>query len=116
MTSSNANTGESGYGALAWVYDRLNAEIDYGAWADFVEECLRRYAAERPSIVLDLACGTGSASVAVALWLQGQLPGGHLTVENQGGILEVTVEGEKGQVNALYLEGPAEILNIYQIE
>ncbi len=62
-----------------------------------------------------LACGTGSASVAVALWLEGKLPGGHLTVENRGGTLEVTVEGENGQVNALYLEGPAEILKIYEI-
>ena len=62
-----------------------------------------------------LACGTGSASVAVALWLQGQLPGGHLTVENQGGTLEVTVEGAGGQVKALYLEGPAEVLNVYEL-
>ncbi len=62
-----------------------------------------------------LACGTGSASVAVALWLRGELPGGHLRVENRGGTLEVTVEGENGQVNALYLEGPAETLKIYEI-
>lgn len=55
-----------------------------------------------------LACGTGSASVAVVLWLQGRLPGGHLTVENPGGTLEITVEGHNGQIDALYLEGPAE--------
>ena len=62
-----------------------------------------------------LACGTGSASVAVALWLQGRLPGGHLTAENMGGTLEITVEGKNGQVTALHLEGPAEILKTYTI-
>ena len=61
-----------------------------------------------------LACGTGSASVAVALWQQGQLPGGQLTVENPGGILEISVEGHNGQIDALYLEGPAE--NLQEIE
>ena len=62
-----------------------------------------------------LACGTGSASVAVALWLQGQLPENRLTVENPGGTLEVTIEGDKGQLRALYLEGPAETLKKMEI-
>lgn len=57
-----------------------------------------------------LACGTGSASVAAVLWLRGQLPGGRLTVENPGGTLEITVEGKNGQIDALYLEGPAKNL------
>lgn len=56
----------NGYGALAWVYDRLNAEIDYALWADFVEECFRRYGKERPALVLDLACGTGRMTVELA--------------------------------------------------
>jgi diaminopimelate epimerase len=62
-----------------------------------------------------LACGTGSASVAVALWLQGKVPAGHLTVENPGGTLEVTIEGKKEQVSALYLEGPAEVIATFDI-
>ena len=57
-----------------------------------------------------LACGTGSASVAVTLWLGGQLPGGKLEAENQGGKLTVTVEGTQNKVEALYLEGPAQTL------
>ncbi len=61
-----------------------------------------------------LACGTGSASVAAVLWLQGRLPGGHLTVENPGGALEITIEGKDRQIDALYLEGPAE--NLQEIE
>ena len=58
-----------------------------------------------------LACGTGSASVAVALYLQGKLPGGRLTVENPGGTLEIAIEGDGKSVTALYLEGPAEYKN-----
>lgn len=51
--------GCEGYGAIARVYDRLNAEIDYAAWADFFEKCFDRYLPARPELVLDLACGTG---------------------------------------------------------
>lgn len=62
-----------------------------------------------------LACGTGSASVAVCLWLRGELPQGRLTAENMGGVLDITVEGENGIVTALYLEGPAETIAEYEI-
>ncbi|MBQ9773069.1 MAG: class I SAM-dependent methyltransferase [Clostridia bacterium] len=58
--------GCEGYGALAHVYDKLNAEIDYGAWADFVEACFDRFLPARPHLVLDLACGTGSMALALA--------------------------------------------------
>ncbi len=62
-----------------------------------------------------LACGTGSASVAVVLWLQGKLPGGVLQAENQGGTLTVTVSGREGKVEELLLEGPAQVLKEYEI-
>ena len=62
-----------------------------------------------------LACGTGSASVAVTLWLLGQLPGGVLQAENQGGMLTVTVSGKDGIVEQLLLEGPAEVIKEYEI-
>ena len=48
-----------GYEAVAKVYDKLNADIDYGAWADFIEKCFAKYLTAKPEIVLDLACGTG---------------------------------------------------------
>ncbi len=51
------------YGAIARVYDRLNAEINYAAWADFVEACFLRYLPKKPALVLDLACGTGSMTL-----------------------------------------------------
>ena len=61
-----------------------------------------------------LACGTGCGSVAVVLWTQGRLPGGVLIAENRGGTLTVTVSG-KEQVETLLLEGPAELLQVYEL-
>ena len=62
-----------------------------------------------------LACGTGSASVAVVLWLREKFPGGVLTVKNPGGDLTVTVDGKNGAVSALYLEGPTEVVKILEL-
>ena len=62
-----------------------------------------------------LACGTGSGSTAVALWLWGEVPGNFLTVKNPGGDLAVTVEGHDGKVEKLLLEGPAETVRVYNI-
>lgn len=61
-----------------------------------------------------LACGTGCGSVAAALWISGQLPGGHLLARNQGGTLEYQVSGN-GRVEALILDGPTEILGIFPL-
>ena len=63
-----------------------------------------------------LACGTGCGSVASTLWALGQLPGRVLDIEVRGGRLKVTVTGENGRVTSLLLEGPAEILKVYDIE
>jgi len=52
-------SGCEGYNAIARVYDKLNAELDYGAWADFFEKCFSAFLEKRPELVLDLACGTG---------------------------------------------------------
>ena len=61
-----------------------------------------------------LACGTGSASTAVVLWLRGLLPDGKLTVKNPGGDLSVTIEGTN-TVEALWLEGPTEVVKIFEV-
>ena len=56
----------SPYDAIASVYDNINAEIDYSAWADFIERCFDRYLNFRPSLVFDMACGTGSMTIELA--------------------------------------------------
>ena len=55
-----------GYSALAPVYYRLNDTVDYGAWADFIERIFEKYCVEKPSLVLDLGCGTGAMTSALA--------------------------------------------------
>ena len=59
-------SGCEGYGALARFYDRLNSDIDYAAWADFVEACFSRHLSQKPQLILDLACGTGSMTAQLA--------------------------------------------------
>ena len=59
-------SGCEGYEAIARVYDKLNAEIDYSAWADFIEACFEKFLPSRPELVLDLACGTGSMTLQLA--------------------------------------------------
>ena len=54
------------YDILAAFYDRINREIDYDAWADFIETIFDREMNERPSLVLDLGCGTGKMTLALA--------------------------------------------------
>ena len=53
-------SGCAGYDAIAHVYEKLNSEIDYSKWADFIERAFDKYLPNRPELVLDLACGTGT--------------------------------------------------------
>ena len=62
-----------------------------------------------------LACGTGSASVAITLFKEGKFPGGALTVQNPGGDLTITLQTDGHALSALFLEGPAEIEKILEI-
>ena len=54
------------YDLLADFYDRINNEIDYDAWADFIEKIFDREMKVRPELVLDLGCGTGKMTIALA--------------------------------------------------
>ena len=53
------------YQSLAAVYDRLNGEVPYAAFADFYEAAFKR-AGISPELVLDLGCGTGSMTLELA--------------------------------------------------
>ena len=59
-------SGCEGYHALAGAYDLLNGELNYEAWTDFLERCFARFLPEKPELVLDLACGTGRMTRALA--------------------------------------------------
>ena len=54
------------YNIIAGVYDRINSGIDYDAWADTVQRLFDRHLPSRPELVLDLACGTGKMTLALA--------------------------------------------------
>ena len=54
------------YDSIASVYDNINSEINYSAWADFIENCFNRFLPSKPELVLDLACGTGSMTLELA--------------------------------------------------
>ena len=52
------------YGPLALRYDVLTRDVDYAAWADYLEKHFARAGGIRS--VVDLACGTGSLTVELA--------------------------------------------------
>ena len=62
-----------------------------------------------------LACGTGCGSIASTLWMQGKLPGNVLTAHNRGGTLKITIGGENGEITSILLEGPTEVVKVYEI-
>ena len=89
------------------------ANVNLYAWQR--ETTIRILTYERGVEDYTLACGTGSASTAVVLWKQNMFPGDCLTVKNPGGDLTVTITGENGQVDSLLLEGPTEVVKIYEL-
>lgn len=55
------------YDLLAPFYDSINAELDYSAWADFIEKIIEKeYKCGRPELVLDLGSGTGKMTLELA--------------------------------------------------
>lgn len=55
------------YDLLAPIYDKVNEDISYPAWADFIEKIVDRYyTVGVPSLVLDLGCGTGKMTIELA--------------------------------------------------
>lgn len=58
----------SGYMGAARIYDAVNSDIDHNAWAEFIDRGLHLFGSGRAEeeLVLDLACGTGQLTHALA--------------------------------------------------
>ncbi len=54
------------YDILAPFYDKINGNIDYSLWADFIEEIVKREYPTDPELWLDLGCGTGRMTLELA--------------------------------------------------
>ncbi|AGC67389.1 methyltransferase type 11 [Thermoclostridium stercorarium subsp. stercorarium DSM 8532] len=54
------------YSDFAYVYDLLTKDVDYSKMADYIESLFSEYMAEKPKLLLDLACGTGSLTLELA--------------------------------------------------
>lgn len=89
------------------------ANVNFYKW--IAEDEVRILTYERGVEDYTLACGTGSASTVVVLWKEGKLKGRKLKVQNQGGILEITVDGKDGEITSIYLEGPTEVVRVFEI-
>ena len=51
------------YFALSKVYDRLNGDLDYTTWANYIDEKIKAHSDIDVSLVLDLCCGTGTMTL-----------------------------------------------------
>jgi diaminopimelate epimerase len=89
------------------------ANVNFYQWIG--ENEVRMLTFERGVEDYTLACGTGCGSTAAALWTAGKLPGNRLTAHNRGGTLTVTIEGSDGIISSIYLEGPTEVVKVYEI-
>ena len=89
------------------------ANVNFYQWMGDAE--VRVLTFERGVEDYTLACGTGTGSVACALWKKGQLPGKVLTAHNPGGTLRVTIGSENGEISSILLEGPTEVVKVYEV-
>lgn len=53
------------YTDFAYVYDALMKDVDYPKWVDYIEKIFKKFKC-KPSLVLDLGCGTGSICIEMA--------------------------------------------------
>ena len=89
------------------------ANVNLYEWID--ANTIRILTYERGVEDYTLACGTGSASTAAVLWMEGKLANGKLTVKNPGGDLIVGISGSNGKLEEITLEGPTQHTAQYNI-
>lgn len=54
------------YSQIAPVYDTLMGEVDYQGWVFYITEILSKNGIGPPAKIIDLACGTGTATLMLA--------------------------------------------------
>ena len=62
-----------------------------------------------------LACGTGTGSVACVMLKKGLLTGSTLKAHNPGGTLKITIGETEGTIDSIELEGPTEVVKVYDL-
>lgn len=95
--------------AFAAYYDRLTQEIDYPQRAQYFDEIIRQYIdVTEKTILLDLACGTGSLSTALSA-----LGYDVIGVDGSADMLSEAVSKPMGEKSVLYLCQPLEQLDLF---
>ena len=89
------------------------ANVNFYTW--IAPDRLRVLTYERGVEGYTLACGTGCGSISSVLFAAGKLPSGKITLENEGGTLKFQVSGTGSQITSLLMEGPTEVLQVYEI-
>lgn len=95
------------YFDFAYVYDKLTENVNYSHLADYIEEIFKKYLENRPELILDLACGTGS--MANILSDRGY---DMIGVDSSYDMLNVAME-KRGDRNILYLNQDAGEFELY---
>lgn len=54
------------YGNFAYIYDKLMDDVNYIEWGDYIEKLFEKHGTDKPELVLDLGCGTGSLCIELA--------------------------------------------------
>ena len=96
------------YTSFAEVYDQFMDNVPYEAWADFLQEILQKEGI-RDGLVLDLGCGTGSMTEALAARGYDMIG-----VDNSEEMLEIAMEKrvETGH-DILYLQQDMQAFELY---
>ena len=89
------------------------ANVNFYTW--IAPDRLRVLTYERGVEDYTLACGTGCGSISSVLFAAGKLPSGKIILENEGGTLKFQVSGTGSQITSLLMEGPTEVLQVYEI-
>ena len=96
----------SGYRDFAGFYDRLTEDVDYAARASYFHKLAERYSPPG-KLLLDLACGTGSLSLALS-----RLGYDVIGVDGSYEMLSVAME-KKGEEPVLFLCQDMDRLDLY---